>query len=137
VELLKKAERLAKICFTRSDPEGISAIEPIAYKKRFQQKVHAIFEVESQNWKEEGWGGGDIMNNLTSPLVQGNSMPNWTKDSGGELRAGLPTVGGGRGVGAAGVGVGRTSNISAGDGSNTSGKNSFNRNPGVGNISNI
>jgi 1-phosphatidylinositol-4-phosphate 5-kinase len=42
----KKMERMAKIVLKRKDGDGISAIEPDAYKKRFQQKVRAIFEVE-------------------------------------------------------------------------------------------
>jgi 1-phosphatidylinositol-4-phosphate 5-kinase len=42
----KRFERWSKILFKQKDPDGISAIEPGAYKLRFQTKVRAIFEIE-------------------------------------------------------------------------------------------
>ncbi|OQR86822.1 phosphatidylinositol-4-phosphate-5-kinase (Pi-PIPK-D2) [Achlya hypogyna] len=38
----KKLERFMKIWFKRSDPDGISAIEPETYQKRFEQKCRQI-----------------------------------------------------------------------------------------------
>ncbi len=42
----KKIERTLKIYLTRKDPEGLSVMEPISYKDRFQTKMKQIFEVE-------------------------------------------------------------------------------------------
>ncbi|GMH75602.1 hypothetical protein TL16_g06815 [Triparma laevis f. inornata] len=49
----KRLERFAKILFKRDDGEGLSAIEPNAYMKRFQMKCRAIFEVDTNNWRDE------------------------------------------------------------------------------------
>ncbi|OQR81390.1 phosphatidylinositol-4-phosphate-5-kinase (Pi-PIPK-D2) [Thraustotheca clavata] len=38
----KKLERFMKTTFKRSDPNGISAIEPVKYQKRFEQKCKQI-----------------------------------------------------------------------------------------------
>ena len=48
--MMKKLERFAKIVFKREDGDGISAMEPNAYMKRFQQKCKAIFDLGAQNW---------------------------------------------------------------------------------------
>ena len=45
----KKIERFAKIVFKRVEGDGLSAIEPVSYKKRFQNKVTAIFEISDGN----------------------------------------------------------------------------------------
>ena len=42
----KKVERAAKIYMLRKDPEGLSVMEPIAYKQRFQRKMVQIFDVD-------------------------------------------------------------------------------------------
>ena len=47
----KKMERLAKIVFRGVEGDGLSAIHPEAYKKRFQTKITAIFEISDEtNW---------------------------------------------------------------------------------------
>jgi len=40
----KKGERCLKTTFLRKDPEGISAIEPISYQKRFMKRMHGIIK---------------------------------------------------------------------------------------------
>ena len=42
----KKVDRAAKIYVLRKDPEGLSVMEPIAYKQRFQRKMVQIFDVD-------------------------------------------------------------------------------------------
>ena len=60
----KKIERFAKIVFRRVEGDGLSAIEPMAYKKRFQNKVTAIFEISDGN----NWIDSDIRSsNQNSP----------------------------------------------------------------------
>lgn len=44
----KEIERNFKIYVNRSDPEGISVMEPIAYKLRFQTKMDQIFELDDE-----------------------------------------------------------------------------------------
>ncbi|GMH85874.1 hypothetical protein TrVE_jg3972 [Triparma verrucosa] len=57
----KRLERFAKIFFKRDDGEGLSAIEPNAYMKRFQMKCRAIFEVDTNNWRTEEHEIGTIV----------------------------------------------------------------------------
>lgn len=45
----KEMERNFKIYMNRKDPDGISVMEPIAYKLRFQNKMDQIFAVDEDN----------------------------------------------------------------------------------------
>lgn len=42
----KRVERSAKIYFLRKDPAGLSVMEPVAYKLRFQKKMRQIFDLD-------------------------------------------------------------------------------------------
>lgn len=44
--LNKKIERVAKIYLQRSDPQGISVMEPGPYRDRFQNKMDEVFDIQ-------------------------------------------------------------------------------------------
>ncbi len=77
--LKKQLERFAKMVFKRQDGDGISAIEPIQYKRRFQQKIRAIFSIDEGQYYYEspqidviGPGGrGDILSEDGSEVDAG------------------------------------------------------------------
>jgi len=81
----KQVERWAKLLFKQVDGDGISAIEPETYKKRFQGKVHAIFEVEGYAGLESMGGSVGVYSTISFPSV---SAPiDYTRNSrGGEER---------------------------------------------------
>ena len=43
----KRVERSAKIYVMRKDPAGLSVMEPIGYKLRFQKKMRQIFDMDN------------------------------------------------------------------------------------------
>lgn len=45
----KKMERASKIYITRSDPLGVSVMEPIPYRDRFQDKMDRIFDIQGED----------------------------------------------------------------------------------------
>jgi len=61
----KKLERFYKRFFKRVDGEGLSAIEPMAYKKRFQAKITVIFEMNNDHWIDSDFR---TSNHNTSPI---------------------------------------------------------------------
>lgn len=42
----KRLERAFKIYFLRKDPDGLSVMDPLQYKIRFQRKLDQIFDLE-------------------------------------------------------------------------------------------
>jgi hypothetical protein len=57
----KRFERLFKIYMARKDPDGLSVMEPEAYKVRFQQNLLQIFDIHVTS----GAGGGGGANTFT------------------------------------------------------------------------
>jgi hypothetical protein len=43
----KRVERVIKIYCLRKDPDGLSVMEPMAYKLRFQRKMKQIFDLSN------------------------------------------------------------------------------------------
>jgi len=61
----KRVERNAKIYVMRKDPAGLSVMEPVGYKLRFQRKMRQIFDMDNS-----------IVRQLSSPSSSPRSPSN-------------------------------------------------------------
>lgn len=68
--LQKRIERAFKIYFFRKDPDGLSVMNPIDYKLRFQGKVDQIFDLEGK----AGGIGSAVENASKGSNSKGNSV---------------------------------------------------------------